>query len=84
MRAEDIKPDVTHDVTGTYCPVPIIETSNQIKSMEIGQVLELIADDPGVVEDIPAWCQSTGQEFLGIFEEDGEYHVFVKKVKELK
>lgn len=84
MKVDEIKPDVVHDVTGTYCPVPITETAKQIKEMEIGQILELIADDPGVVEDIPAWCQSTGQEFLGMFEEDGEYHLFVKKVKELK
>lgn len=83
MKMEDIKPDVVHDVTGTYCPVPITETANQIRQMEIGQVLELIADDPGVVEDIPAWCRSTGQEFLGMYEEEGEYHLFVKKVKEL-
>ncbi|HIQ30820.1 MAG TPA: sulfurtransferase TusA family protein [Aquifex aeolicus] len=83
MKVEDIKPDVVHDVTGTYCPVPINETAKRIREMEIGQVLELIADDPGVVEDIPAWCRSTGQEFLGMYEEDGEYHLFVRKVKEL-
>ena len=83
MKIDEIKPDVVHDVTGTYCPVPIAETAKQVKEMEIGQVLELIADDPGVVEDIPAWCNSTGQEFLGMYEEDGEYHLFVKKVKEL-
>ncbi len=83
MKVEDIKPDVVHDVTGTYCPVPIAETAKQIKEMEIGQILELIADDPGVVEDIPAWCRSTGQEFLGMYEEDGEFHLFVRKVREL-
>ncbi len=83
MKLEDIKPDVVHDVTGTYCPVPIVETAKKIREMEIGQVLELIADDPGVVEDIPAWCKSTGQEFLGMYEEDEEYHLFVKKVREL-
>ena len=83
MKVDEIKPDVVHDVTGTYCPVPIAETAKQVKEMEIGQVLELIADDPGVVEDIPAWCNSTGQEFLGMYEEDGEYHLFVKKVREL-
>ncbi len=83
MKVDKIKPDVVHDVTGTYCPVPIAETAKQIKQMNIGEVLELIADDPGVVEDIPAWCKSTGQEFLGMYEEDGEYHLFVKKVKEL-
>ncbi len=84
MKIEDIKPDVVHDVTGTYCPVPVVETSVQIREMKIGQILELIADDPGSVEDIPAWCRSTGQEFLGMFEEDGEFHFFIRKVKEVK
>jgi len=84
MRMEDIKPDVVHDVTGTYCPVPLVETSAQISKMKIGQILELIADDPGAAEDIPAWCRSTGQEFLGMYEEDGELHFFIRKVKELK
>lgn len=83
MNLEDIKPDVVHDVVGTFCPVPIAETSKVMKGMKIGEILELIADDPGVVEDIPAWCNATGQEFLGIYEEDGEYHLFVRKVKEL-
>ena len=83
MEIENIKPDVVHDVVGTFCPVPVAETAKVIKTMQVGQVLELIADDPGVVEDIPAWCRATGQEFLGLYEEEGEYHLFVRKVKEL-
>jgi TusA-related sulfurtransferase len=66
MELDKIKPDVVHDVVGTFCPVPVAETSKMIKQMQIGQILELIADDPGVVEDIPAWCKATGQEFLGM------------------
>ncbi len=83
MERSEIKPDVVHDVVGTFCPIPIAETSKVMKTMKVGEVLELIADDPGVVEDIPAWCRSTGQEFLSMYEEDGEYHIFVKKVKEI-
>ncbi len=79
----DIKPDKEHNVCGTYCPVPISELSNQIKAMKVGDIIELIADDPGVVEDVPAWCKATGHEFLGIYEEDGEFHAFVKKTKEI-
>ncbi|MFN7065134.1 MAG: sulfurtransferase TusA family protein [Aquificaceae bacterium] len=83
MELKGIKVDVVHDVVGTFCPIPVSETSRMVKGMEVGQVLELIADDPGVVEDIPAWCKATGQEFLGLYEEDGEYHLFVRKVKEI-
>ena len=82
MSVKHIKPDVIHDVTGTYCPVPIVEMSGKIKEMETGQILELIADDPGSLEDVPAWCKSTGHEFLGYYEENGEFHFFVKKLKD--
>jgi TusA-related sulfurtransferase len=49
--------------------------------LEIGQVLEVIADDGGIQADMPAWCKSTGNEFLGLEEEDGEYRVYVRKLK---
>jgi len=74
-----MKADATLDCTGLYCPMPIIETTDKIRELEIGQVLEVLADDKGIKSDMPAWCESTGNEFLGIEEEDGEYKVYVKK-----
>ena len=59
--------------------MPIIETTDKIEELEVGQVLEVIADDKGIVTDMPAWCESTGHEFLGIEQKDGEYRVYVKK-----
>jgi TusA-related sulfurtransferase len=73
MELDKIKPDVVHDVVGTFCPVPVAETSKMIKQMQIGQILELIADDPGVVEDIPAWCKATGQEFLACMKKTASF-----------
>lgn len=67
------------DCVGLYCPMPIVKTSQRIKKMKPGQVLEVIADDKGIKSDMPAWCEKTGNEFLGIDEESGEYHVFVRK-----
>jgi tRNA 2-thiouridine synthesizing protein A len=75
-----MKADATLDCTGLYCPMPIIETTEKMREMEIGQVLEALADDKGIKTDMPAWCESTGNEFLGIEEEeDSEYRVYVKK-----
>lgn len=74
-----MKADATLDCTGLYCPMPIIETTDKIRELEIGQVLEILADDRGIKSDMPAWCESTGNEFLGIEEEDGEYKVYVKR-----
>jgi TusA-related sulfurtransferase len=62
--------------------MPIIQTAQKIKEMEIGQVLEVISTDDGIKEDMPAWCRQTGQEFLGMEEEGDLYKVYVKKIKE--
>jgi TusA-related sulfurtransferase len=74
-----MKADAVLDCMGLYCPMPIIETTYKIVELEVGQVLEVIADDKGIVTDMSAWCESTGHEFLGIEEKDGEYRVYVKK-----
>ena len=67
------------DCVGLYCPMPIVQTAAAIKQLKPGDVLEVIADDKGIVKDMPAWCDATGNELLGIEENDGEYKVYVKK-----
>jgi tRNA 2-thiouridine synthesizing protein A len=75
----NLKPDITIDCVGLYCPMPIVNTTKQIKTMQPGQVLEVVADDEGIKQDMPSWAKMTGNEFLGIEEERGKYHVFVRK-----
>jgi tRNA 2-thiouridine synthesizing protein A len=79
MDVKDIKPDVVLDCVGLACPMPIFKTSNKIKELGSGQVLEVQSDDQGIVKDMPAWCRLTGNEFLGLTEQNGEYHVYVRK-----
>ena len=74
-----MKTDVTLDAVGIFCPMPIIKTAKALKEMASGQVLEVVADDAGIKQDMPEWCRSTGNEFLGLEERDDEYHVFVRK-----
>ena len=76
-----MKADVTLDCIGLYCPMPIYHAANKIKELEVGQVLELLADDEGIKEDMPAWCRATGNELLGIEGEAGGYKVYVRKSK---
>lgn len=75
----NIKPDEILDCVGLACPMPIMKTSNKIKVMQPGQVLEVQSDDDGIEKDMPAWCRMTGNEFLGLTKENGEYHVYVRK-----
>lgn len=78
--SERPKPDVTLDCFGLTCPMPIFNATQKLKEMAVGQVLEVLATDDGIVADMPAWCQRTGNEFLGSEEDDGEYKVYVKKL----
>ncbi len=79
MDVKDIKPDHVLDCVGLACPMPIFKTANTIKQMQPGQVLEVQSDDDGIVKDMPAWCNKTGHEYLGIVKKGDEYHAFVKK-----
>lgn len=71
--------DHTLDCIGLYCPMPIVKTSQRIKEMSGGEVLEVISDDRGIRSDMPAWCEKTGHEFLGLQEDEGEIKVYVRK-----
>ncbi len=74
-----MKADEKLDCVGLYCPMPIVKTAEKIKQMKMGQVLEVAADDKGIKLDMPAWCKSTGHEYLGMDEEAGEIKVYVRK-----
>jgi tRNA 2-thiouridine synthesizing protein A len=74
-----MKADQTLDCVGLYCPMPIVKTSQKMKELKPGEVLEIVADDKGIKQDMPAWCQTTGNECLGIEEAGGEIKVYVKK-----
>ena len=76
-----MKADHSLDCVGLYCPMPIVKTSQKIKDLKKGEVLEVIADDKGIKQDMPAWCKSTGNEFLGVEEQGGEIKVYVKKTE---
>ena len=81
-RAPDgLSGDEVLDVLGLYCPIPIIRTADRIRMMETGRILEVISDDRVVLLDMPAWCRSHGQEYLGFREEAGAWRLFVRKAR---
>ncbi len=77
-----MKADQSLDCVGLYCPMPIVKTAEKIKQLKTGEVLEVVADDKGIKKDMPAWCEATGHECLGMEEAGGEIKVYVKKTHE--
>ena len=75
----DIQVDKVQDSIGQLCPMPIAFMAKNMKKMEPGQVLEIRADDEGAHADVPAWCEQTGNEFLGQEADDGFFHYYVRK-----
>ena len=74
-----MKFDHSLDCMGLLCPMPVVNTALKLEEMKEGEVLEIISDDKGIKKDMPAWCEATGQEYLGLEEKGNEVHVFVKK-----
>mgnify|MGYP003964098767 FL=1 len=70
--------DVELDCKGMYCPMPIVKLKKATKIMESGQLLKLVATDPGSVRDVPAWAKKTGAEIIETTESDGEYKFIIK------
>lgn len=80
MSAE-LKVDKTVDYKGLFCPMPIIKVSKDIKEIEVGQVLEMLADDPGSKADMQAWVKQTGHEMVDTREESGVFKFYVRRSK---
>ncbi len=64
------------DCIGLYCPMPILNTRQEMDKLAIGEILEVLADDPAAEEDLKAWAKRTGQKILEI-EKTGEGMRFI-------
>lgn len=69
------------DLKGLLCPMPVIKMAKFIKEINIGETLEAVSTDPGVMADIPAWCRSTGHELVSLEKLDKQFHFVVRRVK---
>lgn len=75
---DHILPDETLDCQGLFCPQPLFQTRERIDSLKVGDVLEVIADDPASEEDIKRFTKRTGHELL-MFEKLGNINRFLIK-----
>lgn len=60
------------------CPLPVIRTQDKVKQLQAGDTLEVICTDPGVMQDIPAWCRINGHKVFSAENVDGDYIIILE------
>ena len=75
----NVKADVTADIVYMMCPMHLLKLDEMIKELDSGQVLEVLTDYDGALEDIPKWCLRTGNEFMGMAETEDFYKFYIRK-----
>lgn len=69
----------TLDAIGLLCPLPVLKARKRLASLPEGAVLQLLADDPAAVIDVPHFCTEAGHDFLGEREADGQRAYLIRK-----
>ncbi|MEJ2346797.1 MAG: sulfurtransferase TusA family protein [Gammaproteobacteria bacterium] len=67
------------DASGLNCPLPILRAKKSLAAMSSGQVLHVIATDPGAIKDFEAFSKQTGNELLESREDGGKFYFLIKK-----
>ncbi len=71
--------DQTLDCSGMACPMPILKTKKAVDGLQSGQVLKMIATDPGSTSDIEAWTAKTGNKLVASETENDKFIFFIQK-----
>ena len=73
--------DLKIDCLGLFCPIPILKTREAMKTLRLGQVLEMMSDDPASDADMRSWSAKTGHELLEVERDGPVYRFFVRKTR---
>ena len=68
----------TLDAKRLLCPMPVIRTQDKIKTLSVGDVLEVVCTDPGALNDVPAWCRINGHKVLETKTDDDEVIIIIE------
>jgi len=60
------------------CPLPVIRTQDKVKQLQAGDVLQVVGTDPGIMQDIPAWCRINGHKVLQTMSGGHEYTIVLE------
>lgn len=71
--------DTELDASGLNCPLPILRAKKSLAGLQSGQILHIIATDPGSVKDFEAFAKQTGNELMESKEEGGKFYFLIKK-----
>ncbi len=71
--------DAELDARGLNCPLPILRAKKSINELSSGQVLKIVATDPGAVKDFEAFCKQTGNELVSSKEQGSEFVFMIRK-----
>jgi tRNA 2-thiouridine synthesizing protein A len=69
------------DLKGLPCPMPVVKMSQEIGSVQVGEVIEVHTTDPGSLSDFPAWAKTTGNEVLDTNQGSDVIQIYVKRLK---
>lgn len=67
------------DTRGLNCPLPILRTKKALADLRSGQVIKVVATDPGAVKDFQSFCRQTGHELVSHAEHEREFIFFMRK-----
>ena len=69
------------DCLGLFCPMPILKTREALKPMAVGEVLEMVSDDPASEADMHSWTQRTGHELLDVAKDGQVFRFLIRKTR---
>jgi tRNA 2-thiouridine synthesizing protein A len=72
-------PNDTLDACGLLCPLPVLKLRKRLKSLDVGALIALRADDPAAVIDVPHFCAESGHELISSSDEAGVQTYLIRK-----
>lgn len=70
---------MTLDLKGLFCPLPVVKTAQAIRALQPGELIEVLATDPGSVPDFSAWAKATGNQLVERTEDGGVFRFVIRK-----
>jgi tRNA 2-thiouridine synthesizing protein A len=67
------------DTRGLNCPLPVLRARKAMQKLAPGNLIRILATDPGTVKDFKAFCRATGHELLESLEQEGEFRFVIRK-----